>query len=169
MGKWIRNPGALLLVLALLLALAHIWMPFAGNPWNWVVNFLPLTLVTAVVLLRSHKPGVCGDGVAILLAGAQGILWGITAAAALGLMGCSISPWYLQHPYDQAAFAIISLLSVLLISVIFVADLMKHEETNSAKRMFLQFCITASLALPACIPAMELMEYCEGILSQFVS
>ena len=165
----IRTPGVLLVLLTLLLAVVHIWMPFAANPWNWVVNFLPLVITTALVLWRGNKSGVCADTVAILLAAIQGILWGIAGAATLGLMGCSLSPWYLRYPYDEAAFAIISLTSVALIAVIFIMDLLKHDETNSGKRMFLQFCITVSLALPVIVPAIKLMEYCEGILSQFVS
>ena len=172
MKKWTVKPGfggILLAALTMLLALVHIWMPFANNPWNWVVNFLPLVIVTALVVWRGNKSGVCADTVAVLLAAAQGILWGITGAAVLGLMGCAWSPWYLRYPYDEVAFAIISLTSVALIAVIFIMDLVKHDATNSGKRLFLQFCITVSLAIPVCIPAMKLMEYCEGILSQFVS
>lgn len=165
----IRTPGILLLVPTLLLAMVHIWMPFAANPWNWVVNFLPLVTTTALVLWRGKKPGVFADSVAIILSAVQGILWGIAGAAILGLMGCSWSPWYLRYPYDEVAFAIISLTSVVLIAVIFIMDLLKHDETNSGKRMFLQFCITVSLAIPVCLPAIKLMEYCEGVLSQFVA
>lgn len=165
----IRTPGILLALLTLLLAVAHIWMPFAANPWNWVVNFLPLVTATALVLWRGKKPGVFADTVAILLAAVQGVLWGIAAAAALGLFGCSWAPWYHEYPYDKAAFGIILLLSVLLIAVIFVMDMLKHDEIFGGKRMALQFGITVSLVLPVCVPAMKLMEYCEGILSQFVS
>ncbi|MBR4972095.1 MAG: hypothetical protein IKY59_03890 [Oscillospiraceae bacterium] len=155
--------------MTLLLAVVHIWMPFAANPWNWIVNFLPLVIVTALVVWRGSNAGVFADTVAILLAAAQGILWGVTGAAVLGLIGCSWSPWYLRYPYDEVAFAIISLTSVALIAVIFIMDLVKHNEINSGKRMFLQFCIGLSLALPVIVPAIKLMEYCEGILSQFVS
>ena len=172
MKKWIEKPGfggILLIVLLLVLAVVHIWMPFASNIWSWVVNFVPLALVIAAVLWFGRKPGVCADNVAILLAAAQGVLWGVTGAAVLGLMGCHFSPWYLRYPYDEAAFAIISFAGVLIIGVIFLLDLWKHEETNSGKRLFLQFCIVVSLALPVILPASKLMEYCEGILSQFVS
>lgn len=155
--------GILVLVLGLLLGICNIGWPIFSHI---TLLSICLTIGISILMLRRCK---CSDVMADPSAALTGCMWGI-------LLGISlVAGWFKlltkrrMHPYDEAAYGIICVMSLLLALIVWLFDITHNQKKLSFRRFLLQSCIAASLVVPMVLPAMHIMMFFEGILSQYVS
>lgn len=156
--------GLIVLTAGLVLGVCNMEGWFLFIPLSAVANCLPMALA-ALILLRSKKSDVMADVSAAVVGCLWGVLLGIALTAGFGKLLTSRA----AHPYDEAAYGIIFAVSLLLVMIIWLMDFIRYEQKISFRRFLLQGFIAASLVLPTVVPAFHVMNFFEGILSQYVS
>lgn len=155
--------GLLVLAAASLLGICNTIIPTAF--WFAAMLGILLAIGIAVWMLLSCKSL---DVMADISAALTGCIWGV-------LLGISLMAGWLKlltkrsmHPYDEAAYGIICVVSLLLALIVLGFDIALNEKKQSFRRFALQGSIAVSLTPVAMGPAYILMLVFEVILSGYV-
>lgn len=137
----------------------HIHLP------PWIVSG-PAILWSVFLLLGYSRFSVLQNWKGILFGLLYGAVGAVGCAAGLSLaITVAFSTAHLKHPYDSGAYAVILVISGLLLLTLAILDYCMCQ----IKPFWLRFVTAAVAFLPCMLLAAKTMDYFEEVLSHYVS
>jgi hypothetical protein len=157
-------------ILVLLIAVASVPLSYFVSLGDYLatylINGLPALLWGLVLLLGSRKSEALADTKAVILGIIYGGLTGVGGTAYLNILAYMMldNGYSGTTPYDNAAYAIITLVSMALFFVLLIWDYCKNGE----ERLWMRVLTALVTVLPTILAALPIMAFFERILSQYV-
>ena len=121
-------------------------------------------LIAILMLCGCRHSAAMADRSASMVGCLQGLLMGVGLAAGIS----KLLTRRRMHPYDEVAYGMLCVLSLLLVMLVFWVDIRRNKEKLSFGRFTLQGAIALIIAPMTVFPACQIMRVFEFILGIYV-
>ena len=133
---------------------------------TYLINGLPALLWGLVLLLGSRKSEALADTRAVVLGILYGGLTGVGGVAYLNILAYMLfdDGHSGTNPYDNAAYAIIALVAMVLFFALMIWDYCKNGE----ERLWMRVLTALVTILPTILAVLPIVTFFERLLSKYV-
>ena len=157
-------------ILVLLIAVASVplsyFVSLGDHLATYLINGLPALLWGLILLLESRKSEALADIRAVVLGIFYGGLTGVGGIGFLGILGAIVTKGLggAPSPYDNAAYAIIALVAMVLFFALMIWDYCK----NGGERLWMRVLTASVTILPTILAVLPIVTFFERLLSKYV-